>query len=253
MTVCSAGPRATISMAATAMTACAPATGMTRSSAARATIRCRAKLEGGAGDDILIGGVGDDYLDGGEGHDSANYMRDVGPRGISVNMSAGMVIDSTGGKDRLYNIEKVVGTMQSDGYRGGNGDFEFFGWGGDDKILGGNGNETLGGGDGHDYIDGGHGNDWISGSGGNDTLLGGKGSDTFFFSAKLGKTGKDIVRDFNWQEDILSFEKMGVSSMKDFKMVDSKTGVTVFMADGSSIQFDGVWSKHLYEAKALFE
>jgi Ca2+-binding RTX toxin-like protein len=193
------------------------------------------RLAGGAGDDILIGGVGDDVLDGGEGHDSANYMRDVGPRGIEVNMAARMVIDSTGGKDRFENIEKIVGTMQSDSFKGHKDNVEFFGWGGDDNV------------------DGGHGDDWISGSGGNDTLLGGKGSDTFFFSAKIGKTGKDVVRDFNWQEDILSFEKIGATSMKDFKIVDSKAGAVLYMADGSSITFEGVSSKFLYEAKALFE
>src|SRR5262245_15627762 len=74
-------------------------------------------LSGGDGNDALVGGSGSDRLDGGDGIDGVSFGRELGTRGVRVNLSEtviqdglfpGRAIDSFGFIDQLISIENVV-------------------------------------------------------------------------------------------------------------------------------------------------
>ena len=78
----------------------------------------------------------------------------------------------------------------------------------DDTIRGFGGHDHLFGGRGHDIINGGSGNDSIEGGRGFDDLTGGSGRDDFrFFQGDSGPSfgGADIIRDFNTNDDKITF------------------------------------------------
>jgi Ca2+-binding RTX toxin-like protein len=121
-------------------------------------------LYGGVGDDLLMGRGGADTLDGGVGFDTADYSSAVSAITLSLDGTSGILGDALG--DRLYNIERLVGTNFADQLtgssladiiEGGQGNDIIRGSGGDDELLGMDGDDTLIGGLGGDRLDGGAG------------------------------------------------------------------------------------------------
>jgi Ca2+-binding RTX toxin-like protein len=135
-------------------------------------------LSGGNGNDYLVGSRGNDKLEGGAGYDTADYSDEAGA-GITVDMTAGTVIDNYGDIDMLKSIERVratdfadtmIGSSAANTFEAGAGNDTLDGLGGndvllagfgDDKVLGGTGNDVLVGGRGADYLDGGTGTDTV--------------------------------------------------------------------------------------------
>ncbi|MFD2365075.1 DUF4214 domain-containing protein [Pseudoduganella sp. GCM10020061] len=93
--------------------------------------------------------------------------------------------------------EMLLGTMEADTIRAGDGDDKLIAWGGDDFLYGEGGNDEISGGGGNDYIEGGDGSDSLSGSDAS-TLLGGEGNDYLdtFLGAPLldGGNGDDSLQ-----------------------------------------------------------
>lgn len=139
-------------------------------------------IVGGKGNDQVWGGDGNDIFDGNDagndqyygedGSDTITYER--GRAGVKVNL---LLRNATGldiGIDKLFSIEKVIGSKGNDVLQG------------DDRL-----NE----------LSGGAGNDTINGRGRKDILSGGTGKDIFMYaSIKDSLTGshrRDVIRDFN--------------------------------------------------------
>ncbi|BAB77814.1 MAG TPA: hypothetical protein DEF48_15100 [Nostoc sp. UBA8866] len=72
---------------------------------------------------------------------------------------------------------------------------------GNNKFDGGDQDDVLIGGDGSDKLSGQNGNDLLVGGKGNDELTGGSGNDIFYIDGR--DVGKDIITDFNPQNDAL--------------------------------------------------
>ena len=111
------------------------------------------RIEGTAGDDVIVGGDGRQSIDGGDGDD-----RICGKGGNDV-------IDGSAGDDRLS---------------GGRGEDFIFGEDGDDLILGGPGPDFLAISEeekGDDEVFGGPGNDTIAAGAGEDRMFGESGDD----------------------------------------------------------------------------
>ncbi|MEK0083377.1 calcium-binding protein [Benzoatithermus flavus] len=119
------------------------------------------RLYGEGGDDWLIGGPGNDVLDGGVGSDWANYWRDGGTGGVTVDLALGRA--TRGGEtDTLYSIENVGGTDYNDTIKGNSLANYLTGGNGNDSIYGVDGNDLLAGGNGNDLLDGGTGSDTVT-------------------------------------------------------------------------------------------
>lgn len=103
------------------------------------------------------------------------------------------VINGTTGNDR------VGGTRDAD---------QINGLDGDDRLVGRNGDDVLEGGNGNDTVLGGNGDDVLVGGADNDRLIGGAGADTFVFGAQAGDgdRDRDVITDFNVDEDSIVFE-----------------------------------------------
>jgi Ca2+-binding RTX toxin-like protein len=113
-------------------------------------------LRGDEGDDLLEGGDGDDRLDGGAGNDTASYAS--ASAGVTVTLSSFITnvggVDvvnpafeeqDTGGagRDRLIDIENLVGSTHADILIGNAGDNFIDGGAGADQMTGGAGNDTY--------------------------------------------------------------------------------------------------------------
>lgn len=164
-------------------------------------------LFGFGGDDTLFGGPGDDSLVGGDGFDTANYSDSAA--GIVVQ---GQTIDSPGnsagfGSDRIFDIERVVGSAFNDVYNG---------TGLDERFDGGAGNDTFNGGPGNDTF--------YSGSGA-DTFVGGPGADTLI-DTRANLNGDTFV-DFA-SDDRIVFTDANVSTFSF-----SLTGATLNYSGGT--------------------
>lgn len=110
-------------------------------------------LSGGNGDDFLDGGDGNDTLDGGEGIDTASYESmstgmDVNLRATKANIFR--VIGIAVVEERLYGIENVIGSNNSDLLTGNSQQNALEGLEGDDTLVGSGGADTLSGGNGND-------------------------------------------------------------------------------------------------------
>ncbi len=217
--------------------------------------------DGGPGDDILYGGDGDDLIvvddlrifhyrenasiDGGNGFDTLSY---VGSGSIFVWLESMTVqkFDSSYfsvGRDKISNIEAVIGTQQNDTMLGGGNDELLDGNAGDDLLAGNFGNDTLIGGDGNDTLFGSDGNDFLSGGAGNDTLKGGTGDDTF-----IGDDGDDLIVMSNvaassWIDGgagIDTLDYSGVNSGLENVVVNLETGIVEKWIDGAFVGIDTV-------------
>jgi len=127
-------------------------------------------LLGGVGDDVLLSGEGADFIDGGAGNDTITYLDSPAP--VYVNLSSKNVTvrspifgittpqllanRGSGGDaqgDRVFNVERVHGSIYNDVLVAGEGGGRVDGYLGDDIIYAGRGADTL---------DGGLGNNWLS-------------------------------------------------------------------------------------------
>lgn len=155
-------------------------------------------LNGAGGDDTLLGGSGNDLLSGGAGNDT--FFLDSGDdridggagidwlaiaSAVGVTVGLGGSRDGAMGRDRIANVENVVGGAGNDQI------------GGDrlaNILLGNSGDDRLTGGQGNDVLDGGIGRDRLTGEQGLDTFL--------FRSAAESALGKaDTIADFRSGQD----------------------------------------------------
>ena len=160
--------------------------------------------------------------------------------GATVNDRFTYTVTDAGGLSHTTTVNVTV-TGIADGVtkNGGNGIDHLTGTGGEDRLFGDNGDDALSGLDGHDRLDGGRGDDALFGGAGNDLLTGGAGADVFHFD---GKSGNDVILDFNVAEDRLSFAAdNGVRSSRSLDL--NRDGVTDLMLNlkgGGSVTMFGV-------------
>lgn len=114
------------------------------------------QIEGRNGDDVLVGGPGNDTISGGNGQDTI-----IGGEGDdSIDAGNGDDVVSGGpGNDTLIGhngVDLVEGDGGNDVIHAGSGD---------DQVLGGDGNDVAVGGKGNDVVDGGEGSDACDGAG----------------------------------------------------------------------------------------
>lgn len=132
------------------------------------------RLEGEAGDDVLLGREGADKLLGGAGYDTASYAWSSLGILIELGTTSGVTIGSGGYAegDTLIGIEAVIGSASADRLYGSDADNTLAGRNGDDILLG---------------------------RGGADTLTGGEGADRFVYSAAGQSTTavRDTITDFS--------------------------------------------------------
>lgn len=195
------------------------------------------KMYGSKGDDQFRPLGGDDIIDGRGGIDTIRYDRDYqkgGDAGVKVDLSKGVGIDGYGDRDKLLNIENVVGTDANDTLKGDAKANRLVGNDGNDKLYGGLGK---------------------------DTLVGGDGRDVFVFDTKLGSGNVDRIEGFVVKDDTIFldddiFTKLGAvgdlskaafhtgskaNDSADRIIYDKLTGKLYYDADGSgsgaAIQF----------------
>lgn len=89
---------------------------------------------GFGGNDAFWSGRGNDVYYGGEGRDRADYRNDSAA--ILADMRVGTVRDGYGNTDRLFGVERVVGSRFNDTIYGGAGDNSLTGDLGDDLLNG---------------------------------------------------------------------------------------------------------------------
>lgn len=104
-------------------------------------------LFGGAGSDFIKADMGNDVIYGGSGTDTYSLMDSFydpyATRGAVVNLATGNAIDSWGGRDTLFSIERVEGSRLGDSITGGAADEQFRGLKGRDTIDGGAGYDGV--------------------------------------------------------------------------------------------------------------
>lgn len=130
----------------------------------------------GSGDDVMVAGEGDDSYDGESGFDTLDYS---GSRsGMSVDLSKHIAVGM--GTDKVWSVERVIGSSLDDTLKGDKRDNVF---------------------------EGGDGNDRFRGLGGADVFTGGAGKDTYQWYAK------DVV-------DEKSGVHLGVDQITDLEVGD---------------------------------
>lgn len=145
-------------------------------------------LSGGTGKDGLYGFDGNDTLYGDDG-DESGAIRVIDSIGFMRTVPAGLF----GGDGNDY-------------LDGGRGRDDLDGGKGADVMLGGDGIDKLFGGDGADRMEGGEGKDLLVGGLGIDRLVGGLDSDIFVFNVALTSTNRDVIADFNVDNDTIQLE-----------------------------------------------
>ncbi|MEL6520272.1 MAG: hypothetical protein AAFQ66_04870 [Pseudomonadota bacterium] len=108
----------------------------------------------------------------------------------------------------------------------GSGSDEYDGSGG--RVLG-----VIDGGAGNDQLTGGVREDLIAGGAGNDVLTGGSSSDVFIFRESDGLS-KDVVTDFDVDQDQIDVSSFGFKSINDFDVVQVGTSALLTFAEGNS-------------------
>ena len=137
-----------------------------------------ARLDGGAGNDLLQGSAANDTMSGGDDADTlfGNGGADslIGGNGSDYLYAFGTIaVTLAGGAGN----DQLAGATGNDTLDGGDDADTLYGQGGADSYSGGAGADHLYAGNGADTMDGGIGNDSLYGNGGADSLSGGEGDD----------------------------------------------------------------------------
>ena len=133
-----------------------------------------------------------------------------------------------------------IGTVGNDTIIGTKFADTLFGLGGNDTLRGLGGNDALVGGKGNDKLFGGLGNDTLIGEAGNDILNGGAGADRFVFTTG---GGKDVVADFDVDQDILQIPKTAQIKNADDVIDHAKqvgNHVVIDLGGGTTIKLKNV-------------
>lgn len=133
-----------------------------------------------------------------------------------------------------------IGTVGNDTIVGKKFADTLFGLGGNDQLRGSLGDDFVLGGKGNDHLFGGDGNDTLMGEAGNDILNGGDGADRFIFTTG---GGKDVVADFDVDQDILQIPRTGLIKTAD-DVIDHATqvgsNVIIDLGGGTTIKLKNV-------------
>ncbi len=155
---------------------------------------CFAKVRasGGAGADLFRAGRLADRFVGGSGADTIDYSAAGGPVKVSL---AGRTANAGkfGRRDRLIDIENIIGSPFDDRLTGNREANVISGGGGDDLIVGLAGSDTLYGQDGEDTLRGGPGDDTLDGGAGADWLDGGNGTNAVSSVGAPGPYNADLA------------------------------------------------------------
>ena len=151
-------------------------------------------------DDTFIPGPDDETFDGGGGTNTLSYQDQAPAEGTvsptlpdpaTVDLAAGTASAPGRGKDKLLNVQNVIGSPYDDILLGDAHDNVLDGREGNDFIDGRAGNDTLLGGPGNDILYGGPGNDVLNGGDGDDKESGDDGDDRF--DQEVVKNGADTL------------------------------------------------------------
>lgn len=123
------------------------------------------RIEGGAGNDVLIGRGGADRLEGGLGQDTIDYSGSAAA--VTVRLDINSVLqDGYGGQDTLLSVENATGSAFNDALIGSNVANVLNGGAGADSLVGYAGDDVL-----------------IGGSGAANVMQGGLGNDRYVMTA----------------------------------------------------------------------
>ena len=191
------------------------------------------RIEGGAGNVIIIGRDYADHLRGGDGADS--ILGGGGADDINGNTGDDTIHGGAGD-------DWIAGGQHNDLLLGGAGADLVLGNLGNDTLYGDAGADTLRGGQNDDVVFGGDGDDWLSGDLGNDTVTGGAGADVFHI---FGQAGLDLVTDFNRAEGDRVFVGDGsrytVSQVGGDVVIDLAGGARMVLANVSLSSLSDGW------------
>ena len=182
-------------------------------------------LYGGDHDDSFVGGAGNDTLDGGAGTDQVLYYREIGTRGVLVDLQAGRAIDTYGNTDTLIAIERIYGSTLGD------------------TILGRDAvGDLLFGREGQDSLNGGASDDTLIGDAGNDTLNGGAGNDQVAYSLETGGRGialdlqaGSVIDSWGHTDTLVSIEYVFGSAANDTLLGSNRDGDRLFGGAGDDV------------------
>jgi Ca2+-binding RTX toxin-like protein len=164
----------------------------------RARVTRPGKVDGGAGDDLVMGGRGRNVLIGGAGKDMVGYVERTEDLTLTLD---GRANDGRAGENDIIgnDIEMVMGGRGDDRIIGGNHKIQaLFGGPGNDTLVGGSGQDVLVGADGNDSLLGGANSDILMGGAGDDVLDGGAGEDLL-----KGENGRDTIRSRDNVRDVI--------------------------------------------------
>jgi Ca2+-binding RTX toxin-like protein len=207
-----------------------------------------------SGNDTLVGGAGNDTLDGNNGIDTADYGRESGTNGVTVNLVTGTATDTFGGTDTLVDIENVTGTARADNITARIDSFVDAGDGNDNittaaystatpftfaTIRGGNGNDTIHANTAGSYR-GGVGNDrLISSDTGNDDgnfMLADYSDATSGIIVNLTATGGNNANGF-----LIADGQGGVDRVSGFTTIMGSAHNDIFRVDSTYTSLYGNW------------
>jgi Ca2+-binding RTX toxin-like protein len=207
------------------------------------------RIEGLAGNDLLISTNGNDYLDGGEGNDTISYRRD--PNRVIVNLEKNQALEGFGGTDLIYNIENVIGSDFNDEVIGDIQANNIYAGKDNDIINARDGNDIIFGEAGKDTLFGENGDDYLVGGMDADVLNGGDGSDTASYITSTAGISASLITNTGAFADaqgdrFISIENLEGSNYDDFLYGDDGNNILsglggndVIRGEGGDDQIDG--------------
>ena len=180
------------------------------------------RIEALGGNDLLIGNAGADTLDGGNGSDSVSYRYDSGV--VTIDLSAGTAIDSSGSTDTLISIENVTGSAGDDTIIGTDDANVIFAGAGNDKVSGRGGNDILFGEAGKDTLEGEAGDDFLVGGLDADVLNGGDGNDTASYFTSATPVSVSLTTGTGWAGDAKGDQLIGIENLEGSEFEDLLIG-----------------------------
>ncbi|WP_069301161.1 calcium-binding protein [Neptunicoccus sediminis] len=199
------------------------------------------RLVGSNIDERFILLSGDDYADGAGGVDLVRYDRS-GVEYVDAHLGKNKATGIWNGVEfthKIKNMEDLRGSRDGDDKLIGNGKAnEIRGRGGDDKLIGKGGKDDLRGEAGDDLLNGGGGRDRLTGGSGDDVLMGKKGNDTFVFNGSANE-GRDTIRDFKNNKDMLEISDTSFAELS-IKKSGGGSDTLISLESGTEILLEGV-------------